>query len=175
MTTWNDVSTRTHRKVYKFRMRANKTQEERLYQLSGARRFIWNWGLSARKTHYATNGTGMSSSDLSKQLTALKQQPETKWLKEADSQLLQQALKDSDTAFKNFFLKGARFPRFKSHKTDEPRFRIPQRVKIKNGQVYVPKVGWIRIFQSQTVDCPTKSATFKRDACGALTEMQMQL
>jgi putative transposase len=32
--------------------------------------------------------------------------------------------------------------------------------------VYVPKVGWIRIFQSQTVDCPTKSATFKRDACG---------
>jgi putative transposase len=47
-----------------------------------------------------------------------------------------------------------------------PRFRIPQRVKVQDGKVYVPKVGWVRIRQSQTIDGQTKSATFKRDACG---------
>jgi putative transposase len=147
-------------------MRPTKAQEERLCQLSGARRFVWNWALGKRKSHYAEHGEGISACELSRQLTALKSQPETAWLKEADSQLLQQSLKDLDTAYRNFFEKRARFPRFKSRKVDEARFRIPQRVKVEDGQVYVPKIGWVRIFQSRDVDCATKSATFKRDACG---------
>ncbi len=156
----------TLRKVFRFRMRPNKVQEERLMQLAGARRFVWNWALSKRKTHFETHGQGISAAELSRQLTALKSGPETAWLKEADSQLLQQSLKDLDTAYKNFFEKRARFPRFKSRKVDQPRFRIPQRVTVQDGKVYVPKIGWVRIFQSQNVDCATKSATFKRDACG---------
>jgi putative transposase len=156
----------TLRKVYRFRMRPTKTQEERLYQLAGARRFAWNWGLATRKAHFETHGEGINAGELSKRLTSLKLVPETAWLKDADSQLLQQSLKDLDTAYKNFFDKRARFPRFKSRKADEPRFRIPQRVKVSEGRVYVPKIGWVRIYQSQAVDCPTKSATFKRDACG---------
>ena len=46
------------------------------------------------------------------------------------------------------------------------RFRIPQRVTVKDGKVYVPKIGWVRIRQSQPVEGATKSATFRRDACG---------
>jgi putative transposase len=88
------------------------------------------------------------------------------WLREADSQLLQQALQDLDRAFRAFFSKRARFPRFKSKKRDEPRFRIPQRVKVEDSKVYVPKVGWVRIRQSQPVDCRIKGATFKRDGAG---------
>jgi putative transposase len=156
----------TLRKVFKFKMRPNKTQEERLVQLAGARRYVWNWALNKRKTHFETHGQGIGASELSRQLTTLKNQPETVWLKEADSQLLQQSLKDLDTAYKNFFEKRARFPKFKSRKVDQLRFRIPQRVKVENGKVYVPKVGWVRIFQSRDVDCATKSATFKRDSCG---------
>ncbi|NJK43754.1 MAG: IS200/IS605 family element transposase accessory protein TnpB [Pleurocapsa sp. SU_196_0] len=156
----------THRKVYRFRMRPTKAQQERLYQLAGARRFAWNWGLATRKAHFETHGEGIGAGELSKRLTALKQLPETAWLKDADSQLLQQSLKDLDTAYKNFFEKRTRFPRFKSRKADEPRFRIPQRVKVEGGRVYVPKIGWVRIYQSQSVDWLTKSATFKRDACG---------
>jgi putative transposase len=156
----------TLRKVYRFRMRPTKAQEERLYQLAGARRYAWNWALTTRKTHFETHGEGLGAGELSKRLTALKHHPETAWLKDVDSQLLQQSLKDLDTAYKNFFEKRARFPRFKSRKVDEPRFRIPQRVRVEGGRVYVPKIGWVRIYQSQPVDCQTKSATFKRDACG---------
>lgn len=133
---------------------------------SGARRFVWNWALARRKAYYAEHGTSIHAAQLSAELTALKRHPETAWLQEVDAQLLQQALRDLDAAFRAFFEGRARFPQFKSRKRDTPRFRIPQRVKVVSGNVYVPKVGYVRIRQSQPIDGTTKSATFKRDACG---------
>jgi putative transposase len=154
------------RKVYRFRMRPTKAQEAGLYRMAGARRFIYNWALSRRKSYYAEHGKGISARELSSELTALKSQPETLWLKEAHSQMLQQALKDLDRAFRNFFEKRGRFPRFRSRKAGYFTFRIPQRVRVEDGRVYVPKVGWVRIRQSRGVEGTTKSATFKRDATG---------
>ena len=60
----------------------------------------------------------------------------------------------------------AAFPRFRSKKAGHFTFRIPQRVRVEEGRVYVPKVGWVRIRQSRGVEGTTKSATFKRDATG---------
>jgi putative transposase len=154
------------RKVYRFRMRPTKAQEAGLYRMAGARRFIYNWALSRRKGYYAEHGKGISARELSSELTALKSQPETLWLKEAHSQMLQQALKDVDRAFRNFFEKRSRFPRLRSKKAGHFTFRIPQRVRVEDGKVYVPKVGWVRIRQSRGVEGTTKSATFKRDATG---------
>src|SRR5262249_27248150 len=96
----------------------------------------------------------------------LKRQPDKEWLREVDSQLLQESLRDLDRAFTNFFEGRARYPRFKSRKRDKATFRIPQRVKVVNAKVYVPKVGWVRIRQTDAIDTPTKSATFKQDALG---------
>lgn len=155
-----------HRKVYRFRMRPTKVQESSLNRMAGARRWVWNWALRRWKDTYAATGKSISLKQLSAELTALKQQPETAWLNEADSQALQQTLKDLHRAFGNFFEGRARDPRFKSKKRDRARFRIPQRVKVSEGKVSVPKVGSVRIRQSQEVVEPTKSATFKRDASG---------
>jgi putative transposase len=155
-----------HRKTYRFRMRPTRAQESGLNRLAGARRWVWNWALGRWKDHYKATGKTISLAQLSCELTALKQQPETAWLKEADSQALQQTLKDLHRAFANFFAKRARHPRFKSRKRDPLRFRIPQRVKVADGMVYVPKVGFMRIRQSQPVDGATKSATFRRSPTG---------
>ncbi|MGZ3381566.1 MAG: RNA-guided endonuclease TnpB family protein [Isosphaeraceae bacterium] len=156
----------THRKVYRFRMRPTRSQEQSLNRLAGARRWVWNWGLARWKETYAATGKSISLKQLSAELTALKEKPETAWLKEADSQSLQQVLNDLHRAFTNFFEKRARYPRFKSKKRDPARFRIPQRVKIADGKVYVPKVGQVRIRQSRPVEEKTKSATFRRSADG---------
>src|SRR5262249_40398962 len=103
---------------------------------------------------------------LSRELTALKRRPETEWLGGADSQALQQALQDLHRAFVNFFEGRSRYPRFKSRKRDPLRFRVPQRVKVFEGKVYVPKAGWVRIRQSRPVAEATKGATFRRQADG---------
>jgi putative transposase len=155
-----------YRKVYRFRMRPTKEQGHALGRMAGARRFIWNWALRRRKDYYAATGKSISLKQLSAELTDLKRQPDTAWLQECDSQALQQALADLNQAFESFFEKRTRHPRFKSRKRDGARFRIPQRVKIKDGKVYVPKIGDVRIFQSQEVAEKTKSATFKRGADG---------
>ena len=122
-------------KVYRFRLRPTLSQGQAFMRLAGARRFVWNWALDRRKAYYAEHGKTIPAAQLSAELTALKRQPGTDWLKEADSQALQQTLVDLDRAFRNFFEGRARFPRFKSRKRDAPRFRIPQRVKIAEGKV----------------------------------------
>lgn len=156
----------THRKVYRFRMEPTVAQEPILNRLAGARRFVWNWALRRWKDHHEATGQSIGLKQLSDELTVLKRQPETAWLREADSQALQQALKDLHRAFVNLFERRSRYPRFKSRKRDPLRFRIPQRVKVADGKVYVPKVGWVRIRQSQTVTETTKSATFRLQADG---------
>src|SRR5512135_2471847 len=155
-----------HRKVDRFRMRPTVGQGHALNRMAGARRFIRNWALRRGKEHYAATGKSIPLKQLSAELTALKQRPEAAWLQEADSQALQQTLADLHQAFKNFFEERARYPKFKSRKRDKARFRIPQRVKVKDGKVNVPKIGDVRIFQSQEVAEKTKSATFKRAADG---------
>jgi putative transposase len=156
----------TQRKVYRFRMEPTPTQAHGLNRMAGARRWVWNWALRRWKDHYTATGKSIGLEQLSAGLTALKKQPETAWLSAVDSQALQQALKDLHRAFVNFFEKRARYPRFKSRKRDTPRFRIPQRVTLNDGKVYVPKVGHVRIRQSQEVSEPTRSATFRRQADG---------
>ena len=155
-----------HRKTYRFRMRPRKAQRQTLNRMAGARRFVWNWALRRWKDHYAATGQSIPLNQLSAELTALKAKPETAWLNEVDSQALQQVLKDLHRAFANFFAKRARYPRFKSRKHDKARFRIPQRVRIEDGEVYVPKAGWVRIRQSREVDGATKGATFRCEADG---------
>jgi putative transposase len=151
------------RKVFRFRMKPDAAQREALARMAGARRWVWNWALAERQKHYRETGKALPQSELSRRLTALKRQPGTAWLQAVDSQALQQALADLERAFVNFFEKRARFPRFKSRKRDTARFRIPQRVRLADGKVYVPKAGFIHIRQSQPVEEETKSATFRRD------------
>ena len=156
----------THRKVYRFRMEPTAGQTAGLLRQAGARRWVWNWALARWREHYQATQTSISQKQLSDEFTRLKATPETAWLQEIDSQLPQQALRDLRRAFVAFFEKRARYPRFKSRKRDPLRFRIPQRVQMTAGTVYVPKVGWAPIRQSQPVAEPTKSATFRQEADG---------
>ena len=152
------------RRVYRFRLEPTPSQGEGLRRYAGARRFVWNWALQQKQEHYRATGKGLPERELSARLTALKGQPETAWLKEMDSQLLQQALADLKRAFTNFFARRAGYPRYKSKKRDTSRFRIPQRVTASSGCVHIPKIGSVKIRQSREVEGVTKSATFKRDA-----------
>jgi putative transposase len=153
-------------KAFRHRLVPTAEQEQKLRQFAGARRFIWNWALQQRREYYRETGKTLPAKELSARLTALKEQPETAWLREMDSQLLQPVLADLGQAFSNFFARRARYPRFKSKKRDTPRFRIPQRVKVVGNRVQVPKVGRVRLRLSQPLVGTTKSATFKQDASG---------
>jgi putative transposase len=134
---------------------------------AGARRWVYNSFLVRRIAHYKATGKTISYNEMAAELTVLKRQPETAWLRECNAQSLQQALRDLDKAFGAFFANRSRFPRFRSKKRDRPSFRLPAEVRVEGEKLYVPKVGLVRLILHRPVEGTVKSATFTQDATGA--------
>jgi putative transposase len=153
---------RTIQITHRYRLEPTEQQAAHMRQFAGARRYIWNWALNRKKQHYAQTKKSLPLAMLYAELRDLKQQPQMAWLRAMDSQALQQTLRDLDKAFQAFFAKRSGLPKFKSKKTDAPRFRIPQRVTLEGSFVRVPKIGLIRARLHRPVAGTTKSATFKQ-------------
>jgi putative transposase len=102
------METTTIRTAYRYRLEPSSQQRAQLERFAGARRFVWNWALARWKAYYAAHGRSIPAKELSALLTALKEQPATAWLREMDSQALQQTLADLQRAFANFFATRAR-------------------------------------------------------------------
>jgi putative transposase len=79
----------------------------------GAVRWLWNTALEIRSAAYRGLGLTLTGNDLSRWLTQWKRTPGHEWLAEAPATCLTQCLRDQDRAFRNFFSKRARYPRFK--------------------------------------------------------------
>ena len=104
----------------------------------------------------------MSYATLCEHLARWKADPETEWLRGAPSQSLQQALKDLDRAFQNFFAGRASYPTFKKKGRGDS-FRYPQPSQIAldqaNSRVYLPKLGWVRYRNSRPVNGALRNVT----------------
>lgn len=116
-------------KAFKYRIYPTVKQEILLAKHFGCARFIYNWGLNLKITHYKQTKKSISKNSIIKEITKLKQQAETSWLQEVNSQSLQQSILNLDIAFTNFFKKRSSFPKFKSKKNKQS-FQCPQNVKI---------------------------------------------
>ncbi len=125
-------------KSYKFRIYPTKEQEILLSKHFGHCRFIFNRMLSDRKEKYLNDKTSLNYYDNAKTLTELKKEDEYVWLKEVNSQSLQASIRNLDIAYKSFFNKQNKFPRFKS-KYDKQSFKIPQNVIVENNKLVIPK------------------------------------
>jgi putative transposase len=172
----HQATLQTIQRALRFRMEPTCEQRARLQRFAGRR--AWNWALAQRKQHYAATGKTLSVNEVCTRLTVFKHTEAGAWLKDIDSQLPQQAVRDLDHAFEAFFDKRARFPNFKSPKRDRPRFRIPQRARLDGHQVYVPSTGWVRIRKSRETLGELGSLTCSQAADGhwycSLTETIIQ-
>lgn len=157
----------THQKAYRYRLLLTPEQEAAFARWAGARRFVYNHALARRIAHYKATGKSLTVAQLCAELTLLKRQPQTAWLRECNAQSLQQAIRDLDKAFAAFFAKRSRFPKFRSKKRERPSFRLPAEVRLEGQRLYVPKLGLVRLVLHRPVAGTVKSATFTRDATGA--------
>jgi putative transposase len=103
-------------KAFQYRFFPTHSQQQQLAQTFGSARLVWNWGLELRSKTYQETKKSLSYQATANALTGLKKEPERAFLKEVSSVVLQQSLKNLDAAFKNFFNKRARYPRFKSRR-----------------------------------------------------------
>ena len=153
-------------KTFLYRLKPTLVQKTKCMQFAGARRFIYNHGLNLVKTAFDNKLKIPSYTDIANTLPLLKNNSDTSWLKDIHSQVLQQTLKDLETAIKNFFRglktkKKIGFPAFKK-KGKNDSFRYPQGVKCKDGKIWLPKIGWVAYYDSQPLEGIIKQVTVKR-------------
>jgi putative transposase len=155
------------KRAFKFKLKPTLSQRQVFLQFAGARRFVFNRGLDQRKKLYETTGKSFTYFEQNKELTLLKDIPETAWLNEIHSQVLQQGLKDLDRAFLNFFRrvkKGEKpgYPRFKKKGLHES-FRFPQGVKVQGSQCFLPKIGWVKFRKSRDLQGKLNETTLVQE------------
>ncbi len=123
-------------KAFKYKLKPTEEQIVLLNKHIGASRFIYNLALETKQMAYVGNKHNLSCFELHSQLVDLKD--ELPWLKELNSQSLQQAITNLDKAYTAFFKGQNSFPNFKK-KTNGGSFNIPQRVMVENGKLVIPK------------------------------------
>ena len=144
-------------KAFKYRINPTNSQRELIAKHIGSSRFVYNLALETKNTAYLGSKHNFSPFDLIKQLPELKK--ECDWLKEVNSQSLQQSIQNMDIAFKKFF-KGAGFPKFKSKHKGRQSFSVPQNVIVENDLLIIPKFKeGIDIILHRPIKGTIKSAT----------------
>ena len=135
-------------------------------RFAGACRFVFNRALALQNENHEAGNKYIPYGKMASWLVEWKNATETQWLKDAQSQPLQQSLKDLERAYKNFFRKRAAFPRFKKRGQNDV-FRYPQGVKLdqENSRIFLPKLGWMRYRNSRQVTGVVKNVTVSQ-SCG---------
>lgn len=125
-------------KAFKYRLYPTSEQAELLNKHFGSVRFVYNLALETKTFAYSTKQVNLSRFQLNTQLADLKK--ECLWLKEVNSQSLQSALVNLESAYNLFFKGVADFPTFKK-KHSKQSFQCPQNVMVnfKTGTIDLPK------------------------------------
>jgi putative transposase len=136
---------------------------------------VYNDALRVREDARVAGLPFVTSAELSKRLTAAKATPERAWLGEVSAVVLQQSLRDLDTAYRNFFdgLKGKRpkmgAPRFKSRRDNRQSVRFTANARwsiTTGGSLRLPKIGDLKVKWSRCLPSVPSTVTVIKDAAG---------
>lgn len=133
-------------KAYKVELKPNNKQRSLLARSAGCARFAYNWGLAQRIELYKKEKKSTNAVEQHKELCKLKKS-DYPWMYEVSKCAPQEALRNLDTAFKNFFRRVKAksekpgFPKFKSKHRDRDSFKISTgAVYLTNSTVKLPKI-----------------------------------
>ncbi|MFX1534989.1 MAG: RNA-guided endonuclease InsQ/TnpB family protein [Promethearchaeota archaeon] len=168
-------------KGYKYELKVNNKERSTLAMCAGTVRFAWNWGLAQRLKQYKENEGKERYTDAMKQHKALNvlKQTEFSWMYQMSKCVPQEALRDLQTAFKNYFedVKKNRatgrkrkvgFPKFKKKGKCKDSFRLTGAIKVFTGstRVQLPRLGKLRLKERPELHPSARilSATVSRTA-----------
>lgn len=159
---------------YKFRIYPNIAQAQQIHRTFGCCRFVWNHYLAQRIETYRETEKSPTRFIQDKDLTSLKKQEETIWLRKVDATALQSSLRDLDIAYQNFFRrvkKGEKpgYPKFKSKHDHRQSYKskcVGTNIKVLDKAVQLPKLGLVKCRVSKAVKGRILSATVSQSPSG---------
>src|SRR5260221_7426550 len=140
---------------YRTELDLNNQQITACKKHAGAARYAYNWGLKRKQEVYQTTGRSISAMELHRELNQLKQR-ELSWLYECSKCAPQEALRDLDVAFTNFFRrvqlkqegkwKGpSGYPTFKTKRQGLGSFRLTGSLHVCEQAIDLPSLGRLRL------------------------------
>ena len=137
-------------RAYKVELDLNNKQRTACEKHAGVARFAYNWGLACKIEVYQAKGKSPSAITLHRELNVLKK-TEFPWMYEVSKCAPQEALRDLDKAYANFFRrikKGEQekgFPRFKSKNRSRKSFRLTGSIRVFENGIQLPRLGRLRL------------------------------
>ena len=115
-------------RAIKVRLYPNKTQEQTLQKVLGSYRFVYNHMLAQKQDAYKADKTNLGLTQLSKYFHhELLKDGQYDWLKEQNTKVMKQSIRQMLTAYDKFFKEHKGFPKFKS-KRDKQSALFPKLV-----------------------------------------------
>src|SRR6266702_5179011 len=171
---------------YKTELDLNNEDRTACLKHAGAARYAYNWGLARSIEAYRTTGKRPTAIDLHKQLNALKP-TDFPWLYEVSKCAMQEALRDLNTAYRNFFRRGALkkqglwrgklgFPKMKKKSKAIGSFRLTGSIKVFSAAVQLPRLGRLRLHEHDFIptDAKVLSATVSEQAGRWFVSIQVE-
>lgn len=104
-------------RAIKIRLYPNKEQKLKLNKVLGCYRFVYNQTLARKQQEYNENKKSLNINDLSKFLHGeLLKDEKYSWLKDENTKVMKQAIRQMMSAYDKFFKQHNGFPKFKSKK-----------------------------------------------------------
>lgn len=153
---------------FRYRLTPTPEQETALREHCAHARYVWNLGNEQRLDWRPGRRSTPGFAEQCRQLTEAR--TEEPWLAAGSVNVQQQALRDLDQAWRNFFGGTHRRPTWRE-KGQHEGFRITEftfsrhirRINRRWAQVWVPKIGWVRFRWSRAVaDCKSYRVTMDR-------------
>ncbi|MGN6769775.1 MAG: RNA-guided endonuclease InsQ/TnpB family protein [Rhizobiaceae bacterium] len=152
---------------FRYRLYPTGEQETAFRQFAGVCRLIYNLALEQRETW--GRRFPINFAQQCRDLTKLRS--EFDWISGVTQSCQQQALRDLDKAFTNFFSGRGRYPRPRKKGASEA-FRFQgreigtKRLNAKWSAVRLPKIGWVKYRDTRRMMGDLKNATIALDALG---------
>ncbi len=142
-------------RAYKTELDLNDRQVTACRQHAGAARWAYNWGLQVKQERYKATRKSPTAIDLHRELNVLKK-TQVPWMYEVSKCAPQEALRNLDAAFKNFFRRCALkkqgkwkgklgYPRFKTKKKGLGSFRLRGSIVVSAETIVLPRLGRLRL------------------------------
>lgn len=164
-------------RAYRSQLRLRPAHEAQLCRIAGGLRWVWNQALAEQRARHSRGEKYAGFAEMCKWLTAWRNAAGTVWIAEGPIHPQQQVLRRLDEAYKRFFAKAGGFPSFK-RRGEEPGIRFPDPKQFgldaANGRIKLPKLGWVRLRQSQPVIGTLRNVTITREGASWFASIQVQ-
>ncbi len=172
---------------YKTELDLNKAQITACLQHAGTARFAYNWGLRRYQEEYAAGRKTPTAIDLHKELNA-KKKTDFSWMYDVSKCAPQEALRNLEKAFKNFFNNVKKkkqgkhkgklgYPKFKTKKKGIGSFRLTGAIHVHEKHIQLPRLGLLKLKEANyipTSDVHILSATISEKAGRWFVSVQVE-